>query len=43
LQNSQSIDWTAEQKGPFFIETFVWDENNVSLGAQEFLAQILVN
>ena len=37
------MDWTPEQKGQFFIETFVWDENNASLGAQESLAQILVN
>jgi len=38
----QSIDWIPEQKGLFFIETFVWDRNNVPLGAQGPFVLILV-
>ena len=26
---SQTIDWIPEKKGLFFIETFVWDKNNI--------------
>ena len=32
------MDWTPEKKGQFFIETFVWDENNVPIAAQESLS-----
>ena len=39
----QSIDWIPEKKGLFFIETFVWDRNNVPLGAQGPFVLILVN
>ena len=38
----QSIDWTPEKKGLFFIETFVWDRNNIPLGAQGPFVLILV-
>jgi hypothetical protein len=39
----QSMNWTPEQKGLFFIETFVWDRNNVPLTTTGPLALILVN
>ncbi len=39
----QSIDWIPEKKGLFFIETFVWDRNNVPLAAQGPFVLILVN
>ena len=38
----QSIDWIPEKKGLFFIETFVWDRNNIPLGAQGPFVLILV-
>ena len=38
----QSIDWIPEKEGLFFIETFVWDRNNVPLGAQGPFVLILV-
>jgi len=31
---SQSIDWVPENEGSFFIETFVWDRNNVPIAEQ---------
>ncbi len=31
---SQTIDWIPEKKGLFFIETFVWDRNNVPIAEQ---------
>ena len=31
---SQTIDWIPEKKGLFFIETFVWDRNNVPISDQ---------
>jgi hypothetical protein len=31
---SQTIDWVPEKSGLFFIETFVWDRNNVPLSEQ---------
>jgi len=39
----QSIDWIPEKQGLFFIETFVWDRNNIPLGAQGPFVVILVN
>ena len=30
----QSINWIPEREGLFFIETFVWDENNTPIGVQ---------
>ena len=38
-----SIDWIPEKKGLFFIETFVWDRNNVPLAAQGPFVLIFVN
>ena len=38
----QSIDWIPEKKGLFFIETFVWDRNNIPLGIQGPFVLILV-
>ena len=31
---SQTIDWAPEKSGLFFIETFVWDRNNIPLSEQ---------
>ena len=31
---SQTIDWIPEKSGLFFIETFVWDRNNVPISEQ---------
>ncbi|MBT5842814.1 MAG: hypothetical protein HOK63_07460 [Thaumarchaeota archaeon] len=31
---SQTIDWVPENSGLFFIETFVWDRNNVPIAEQ---------
>ena len=39
----QSIDWIPEKKGLFFIETFVWDRNNVPLATPGPFVLILVN
>jgi hypothetical protein len=40
---SQSIDWIPENKGSFFIETFVWDRNNVPIAEQGPFVLINVN
>jgi len=40
---SQSIDWIPEKKGLFFIETFVWDRNNIPISEQGPFVLILVN
>ena len=37
------MDSTPEQKGPFSIETFVWNENNALFGAQGSFVLKLVN
>jgi hypothetical protein len=39
----QSLDWIPEKKGLFFIETFLWDRNNIPLAAQGPFVLILVN
>lgn len=39
----QVIDWVPEQSGLFFIETFVWDRNNVPIAEQGPFVLILVN
>ena len=39
----QSIDWIPEKKGLFFIETFVWDRNNIPISEQGPFVLILVN
>jgi hypothetical protein len=33
-QETQRIDWIPEKTGLYFIETFVWDRNNIPLGDQ---------
>ncbi|MBA0908879.1 MAG: hypothetical protein ITD33_07495 [Nitrosarchaeum sp.] len=38
----QSIDWIPEHDGLFFIETFVWDRNNIPIADQGPIALILV-
>ena len=40
---SQSIDWIPEKSGLFFIETFVWDRNNIPLAEQGPFVLIVVN
>ena len=40
---SQIIDWIPEKTGLFFIETFVWDRNNVPIAEQGPFVLILVN
>ncbi|MDH3313759.1 MAG: hypothetical protein OEM28_11530 [Nitrosopumilus sp.] len=40
---SQSIDWIPEKKGLFFIETFVWDRNNIPISEQGPFVLVLVN
>ena len=42
-EQSQAIDWIPERKGLFFIETFVWDRNNVPIAAQGPIVIILVS
>jgi hypothetical protein len=39
----QSIEWIPEKKGLFFVETFIWDRNNVPLAAQGPFVLLLVN
>jgi len=40
---SQTIDWVPEKKGLFFIETFVWDRNNIPIAEQGPIVLIIVN
>ena len=40
---SQSVDWIPEKSGLYFIETFVWDRNNIPIAEQGPVALILVN
>lgn len=39
---SQSVGWTPENTGEYFIETFVWDRNNIPIADQGPLALISV-
>jgi len=39
----QSLDWIPEKKGLFFIETFLWDRNNVPIATPGPFVSILVN
>ncbi len=41
-QQSQSVDWIPENSGLFFIETFVWDRNNVPIANPGPIVLILV-
>jgi hypothetical protein len=40
---TQTIDWIPEKTGLYFIETFVWDRNNVPLAEQGPFILIIVN
>jgi len=40
---TQTIDWIPEKKGLFFIETFVWDRNNIPIAEQGPIVLIIVN
>ena len=40
---SVSIDWIPEQKGTFFIETFVWDRNHVPIANEGPIVVLVVN
>ncbi len=42
-QETQTIDWIPEKTGLFFIETFVWDRNNVPIAEQGPFVLIIVN
>lgn len=39
----QSIDWVPEHSGLFFIETFVWDRDNIPIADKGPVALIVVN
>ena len=39
----QSLNWIPEKQGLFFIETFLWDENNVPIAVKGPLVSVLVN
>jgi hypothetical protein len=41
-QQSQSVDWIPENSGLFFIETFVWDRNNIPIANPGPIVLILV-
>jgi len=40
---TQNVDWIPQQKGLFFIETFVWDRNNIPIAEQGPIVLIIVN
>ena len=40
---SQTIDWIPAKKGLFFIETFVWDRDNIPMAEQGPIVLIIVN
>ena len=40
---TQTIDWEPKQQGLFYIETFVWDRNNIPIAEQGPIVLILVN
>lgn len=42
-QETQTIDWIPERAGLFFIETFVWDRDNVPIAEQGPFVLIVVN
>lgn len=39
---SQAIDWMPEKPGLFFIETFVWDRNNIPIAEQGPFVLVIV-
>jgi len=40
---TQIIDWIPQQQGLFYIETFVWDRNNIPIADQGPVSLIFVN
>jgi hypothetical protein len=42
-QETQTLDWIPEKTGLYFIETFVWDRNNVPIAEQGPFVLIVVN
>ncbi|MGI9567871.1 MAG: hypothetical protein ACR2LL_12775 [Nitrosopumilus sp.] len=40
---SQTVDWVPEKEGLYFVETFVWDRNNVPIAERGPVAIILIN
>ncbi|NQV40187.1 MAG: hypothetical protein HQ505_06570 [Nitrosopumilus sp.] len=42
-QETQTIDWIPEKTGLYFIETFVWDRNNIPIAEQGPFVLVLVN
>ena len=42
-QETQTVDWIPEKTGLYFIETFVWDRNNVPIAEQGPFVLIVVN
>lgn len=42
-QETQIIDWIPEKAGLYFIETFVWDRNNIPIAEQGPFVLVLVN
>jgi len=39
----QIVDWIPQQQGLFYIETFVWDKNNIPIAEQGPVTLIIVN
>lgn len=42
-QETQTIDWIPENPGLYFIETFVWDRNNIPIAEQGPFVLVIVN
>ena len=42
-QATQTIDWIPEKPGLYFIETFVWDRNNIPIAEQGPFVLVMVN
>ena len=40
---TQTIDWIPQRSGLFFIETYVWDRNNIPLAEQGPIVLVFVN
>lgn len=42
-QEIQTIDWISEKAGLYFIETFVWDRNNIPIADQGPFVLVIIN
>ena len=42
-QETQTIDWIPEKAGLYFIETFVWDRNNIPIADQGPFVLVIIN